>query len=100
MGGGIMRDHRTNNNATGLTEWEFPLPTLTLVGSKDGLYRVTRAAEGYFHQYLNVDPSQKGRFPMDLLIGGDHGSFMDESMLPSFVVNHDLRPEMSQATAY
>ena len=57
MGGGLLRTHRSNNNDTGLTHFDYPVPTLTISGTKDGLYRVTRAAEGYFHQFLNIEKS-------------------------------------------
>jgi len=95
MGGGLLRDVRTNNNDTGLTEINYDVPTLTIAGTKDGLYRVTRAAEGYFHQFLNIQPSQAGKFPVHILIGGSHGSFMDEAILPSLVQSRDLKPVLS-----
>jgi hypothetical protein len=60
MGGGIMRQHRTNNNDTGLTSFDNFIPTMTIVGTKDGLYRITRGAEGYWHGVQNIIPSQSG----------------------------------------
>jgi len=57
MAGGLARDHRSNNNDTGLTEFNYDVPTLSIFASKDGLQRVTRAAEAYFHQFLNIQPS-------------------------------------------
>ena len=98
MGGGLLRGVRTNNNETGLTEINYDVPTLTIAGTKDGLYRVTRAAEGYFHQFLNIQPSQAGKYPVHILEGGSHGSFMDDTMkLPSLVASRDLKPVLSQA---
>jgi len=86
MGGGLLRGHHSNNNETGLTEFNFETPSLTICGTKDGLYRVFRCAEDYFHQFLNIEPSQAGKYPIHLLDGGDHGSFMDDTMpLPSGV---------------
>ena len=55
MGGGILRKFRSNDDSTGLTKIDYSLPTLTICGSKDGLYRVSRAAEGYFHQVVNIN---------------------------------------------
>jgi len=57
MAGNLLRDLRSNNNETGLTEINYDVPTLSITGTKDGLFRVTRAVEGYFHQVLNIVPS-------------------------------------------
>jgi len=100
MGGGVLRGFRNNNNDTGLTHFDTVVPTLTISATKDGLYRVTRAAEGYWHGVENVEVDQKGQFPVVLLEGGSHGSFMDDSMLPSKVRNDDLLPEISQDAGY
>jgi hypothetical protein len=35
-------------------------PTLTLSGELDGLLRISRAAEAYWHGEINIDASQKG----------------------------------------
>jgi len=57
MAGNLLRDHRSNNNETGHTEMNYDVPTLSITGTRDGLFRVTRAVEGYYHQVLNIDPS-------------------------------------------
>lgn len=95
MGGGILRKYRSNNNDTGLTHFDVPIPTMTLAGTKDGLYRVSRAAEGYWHGNENVETDQKDRYPVALVEGGSHGSFMDEDMIGSHVMNTDLKPEIT-----
>lgn len=64
MGGGILRDYRSNNNDTGLTHFEVVIPTMTIAGTKDGLYRVSRAAEGYWHGHMNIEADQKAKFPV------------------------------------
>ena len=97
MGGGILRTHRSNNNDTGLTHFDYPVPTLTICGTKDGLYRVTRAAEGYFHQFLNIEKSEAGKYPIHIVQGGTHGSFMDDTMLPTLVRERDLKPTNPQS---
>jgi len=33
----------------------LPLPTVTLTGTKDGILRLTRVAESYWHQTVNID---------------------------------------------
>lgn len=100
MAGGILRTHRSNNNDTGLTHFDTVIPTLTIAATKDGLYRATRAAEGYWHGVMNVEVDQKARFPVVLLEGGSHGSFMDEDMLPVLVKDKDLLPELTQDEGY
>jgi hypothetical protein len=49
MGGGIMFHYISNNNDTGLSEINVPIPSMTIAGDKDGLYRITRNALGYWH---------------------------------------------------
>ena len=94
MGGSLARKHRQNNNSTGLTEFHFPVPSMTLAANKDGLYRITRNAESYWHQVKNLDPKEAGRYPVVLLKGFSHSSFMDETMLPSMVKKSDLKAEV------
>ena len=48
MGSVLLRAHHSLN-ADGTTHFEFPSPVLTLGGTKDGLMRVTRVAESYYH---------------------------------------------------
>jgi len=100
MGSGLARELRSNNNDTGLTGFNYNVPTLSIFGTKDGLFRVTRAAENYFHQFLNIQASQAGKFPIHILEGGSHGSFMDEDMLSKLVKSRDLKPALSQEDAY
>jgi len=64
------------------------------------LLRVTRGAEAYLQQVLNVESSQDGKYPVVAFDGLAHSSFMDSSMLPSAVVKHDLKPEVEEASGY
>lgn len=100
MAGGLLRDHRMNNNETGHTEMVYSVPTLQITGTRDGLYRVTRAVEGYWHQVMNIVPSQAGKFPVKILEGVSHGSFMDENILPALVLKRDLKPSVTQEVAH
>lgn len=56
MGGGLTREKYVNNNSTGLTEILDMIPTMSISGTKDGLYRISRGAEGYYHQVANIAP--------------------------------------------
>jgi hypothetical protein len=50
MGSVLLRDTRSLNS-DGKTEFKAGIPpTLTLAGEKDGLLRITRGAESYWHQ--------------------------------------------------
>jgi len=40
----------------GTTKFLFPTPTLTVGGTKDGLMRITRVAESYYHSWENITP--------------------------------------------
>ena len=49
MGGALARDKRQNDKSTGLTTFGYPVPTQTLAATKDGLFRISRNAEAYWH---------------------------------------------------
>jgi pimeloyl-ACP methyl ester carboxylesterase len=74
----------------------YNVPTMSIAGTRDGLYRLTRAVEGYFHQVMNIQDSQAGKFPVKIIEGISHGTFMDEDILPSLVKSRDLNPSVSQ----
>lgn len=44
----------------GTTEFSIKTPSLTLGGTKDGLFRITRGAVSYWHQITNISPKQAG----------------------------------------
>jgi len=54
MGSVILRNKRKIND-DGSSHFDYDVPTLTLGGTKDGLMRVTRLAEAYWHQYNNIE---------------------------------------------
>jgi len=70
-------------------------PTLTLDGDLDGLLRITRQAEAYFHQVVKVGgaAAEMDR-PVVLLEGLNHWSFSSGD-LPSNVKKNDIRAEVS-----
>jgi hypothetical protein len=72
MGGSLKRDKRHNDNSTGETVVDHQVPTMTLSGTKDGLFRITRGAESYFHLVQNIQPSQNGKNPVVLMDGLCH----------------------------
>ena len=85
-GGTVLRKYR---NSTKLP------PTLTLDGTLDGLLRVTRQAEAYFHQVTKVGGAADGLDrPVVLLEGLNHWSF-SSGPLPSNVRKNDIQAEVS-----
>jgi hypothetical protein len=48
MGSVLTRDNHSLNS-DGTTHFDYTVPTLTLGGTKDGLSRITRVAEAYYH---------------------------------------------------
>jgi len=45
----LLRDRRSIDETEGTSNFDYSMPTLTIGGSKDGLMRITRVAESYWH---------------------------------------------------
>ena len=86
-------------NESGTTHFDFEVPTLAIGGTRDGLMRISRVAEAYWHGVKNIEPDQEGLFPVIALEGLAHHSFMS-APYPSFVRNGDLSAQVSQETAH
>ena len=100
MGSVLLRNQREITDEGKTKFKDHNTPVLTLVGEKDGLMRISRGAESFWHQSKNIDQSQKDMFPVVYLEGVAHSSFMDSTMLPSSVKNQDLAPELEEKTAH
>lgn len=83
----------------GSTKMDYPTPTLTIGGTKDGLMRITRMAEAYWHQAVNVQDSQADLFPVSVLEGVSHSQFASGEP-PKFVKQNDLRADVSEDDAH
>lgn len=99
MGSTLLRDTHSITDE-GKTLFQYPTPTLQLSGLKDGLLRISRGAEAYWHSEKNIDDTQKGMFPVIALDDVSHASFMDSTMIPSFVKKSDLKADIDEATAH
>jgi pimeloyl-ACP methyl ester carboxylesterase len=98
MGSVLTRgNHAINDDGT--THFDFNVPTLTMGGSKDGLMRITRVAESWWHQMENIEPAQANMFPVYGLDGATHWSFASGAA-PSAVKKKDLKPEISDDVAH
>lgn len=100
MGSVLLRNTREiTDSGTTLFNSGIP-PTLALNAELDGLLRISRGAESYFHGVVNVDKSQSGRFPSVALEGMNHAGFMDSTMLPSAVKNGDMKSEVDEKVGH
>jgi hypothetical protein len=71
MGSVLTRDNRSIQS-DGTSKYNYNVPTLTIGGTKDGLMRISRVAESFWHSYNNITPSQKDLFPVVALEGVSH----------------------------
>lgn len=86
MGGFIQRKYT-------YPSFSYPVSTLTIGGELDGLARVTRTAEAFYHQ------SELERFPVVVLPGVTHMQFASGEP-PALVKARDLQPEVTQEKAH
>jgi len=71
MGSTLTREHRSIQ-PDGTTFFDYPVPTLTIGGTKDGLMRISRIAESFWHSSENISADQKDLFPVVALDGVSH----------------------------
>ena len=76
----------------------YKVSTLTIGGELDGLSRVTRIMEEYYHRVLHTD-DDKNRFPVIVVPGLSHFQFASGTP-PPLVKLRDLKPEISLADAH
>lgn len=92
MGAYLLRKYRNQT---------YPVPTLTVGGELDGLTRVTRIMEEYYHRIFMATDMQAAirSFPVVVIKGMSHFQFASGD-IPNHVKNHDLKPEISYDTAH
>lgn len=98
MGSVLTRDNRSIS-ADGSTVFDYGVPTMSIGGSKDGLMRMSRVAESFWHSDINVNKSQAHMFPTVAFEGVSHAQFMS-GRPPLNVRNKDLVPDVSAQEAY
>lgn len=54
MGSVLTRDNRSINK-DGTSQYNYKVPTLTIGGTKDGLMRISRVAESFWHSHININ---------------------------------------------
>eukprot|EP00040_Diaphanoeca_grandis_P039817 m.260239 g.260239 ORF g.260239 m.260239 type:complete len:540 (+) comp39528_c0_seq1:66-1685(+) len=91
MGSALLRKYRNGSAAT-----TYPVPTMALGGTMDGLFRMTRHAENY---YIYTAMQKNPNFPTILFEGVSHMQFASGTP-PALVKANDLKPEVSYDTAH
>ena len=113
LGGVILQDYLQNNSTIAkgqilmgsylLEKYRnvaYKVPTLTIGGELDGLTRVTRIMEAYYHQVLNAtDKTTLTNFPVIVINGMTHLQFASGDP-PPLVKLRDLAPEISYEDAH
>ena len=80
----------------------YPVPTMTIGGELDGLARVTRIMEEYYHRVLHASEERKiasATFPVVVVEGMSHMQFASGDP-PSLVKDRDFQPEISYDEAH
>jgi len=98
MGSVLTRDRREIQD-NGTTHYNYDVHTLTIGGTKDGLMRITRVAESFWHSYINIENAQKDLFPVVALDGVSHMGFMSGKP-PKAVAERDLVMDVSESEAH
>jgi len=98
MGSTLTRDNRSINK-DGTSNYNYKVPTLTVGGTKDGLMRISRIAESFWHSHVNINSTQKELFPVMALEGVSHAQFMS-GVPPSAVKKRDLKPDVTEDKAH
>lgn len=98
MGAVLTRDQRSIN-ADGTSNIDYPVPTLTVGGTKDGLMRISRVSEAFWHSHINIESSQAELFPVMAFEGVSHAQFTSGS-IPVTVSRKDLTPDVTETQAH
>ena len=114
LGGTILQDYLFSNREVGFAQVlmgsflarmyrneTYPVPTLTIGGELDGLCRVTRIMESFYHSVLKAGDRTEAvtNFPVVTVAGMSHMQFASGDP-PPLVKVEDLRPEISEAQAH
>ena len=92
MGAYLLRKYRNET---------YPVPTLTIGGELDGLTRVTRIMEEYYHRISkapDINVATKS-FPVAVIEGMTHMQFASGDP-PKHVKDNDLKPEITFDSAH
>ena len=93
MGAFLQRKYRNDSS--------YPLQTLMISGELDGICRVTRVMEEYFHRIIHASNTMKAviSFPVVIVPGMNHFQFAAGDP-PSQIRKFDLRSEILDSNAH
>lgn len=94
MGSTLTRETR-GLESDGTSIYNYGVPTMTIGGTKDGMMRISRIAESYWHSTVNINNAQKNLFPVIALEGVSHMQFMSGTP-PAAVEKRDLKPDVTE----
>lgn len=73
------------------------VPIMLLGAELDGLNRLSRFAESYYHTNVNVNEAQNNQFTSIVMRGMNHAQFANvDNKQPDFILKNDLKSETSQ----
>jgi hypothetical protein len=70
--GSVLDREKITLNDDGTSAINYSVPTLSIAGTRDGISRLSRTAESYWHQVKNVQSSQADTFPVEVIKGVSH----------------------------
>lgn len=95
MGSFLSRSYFSKMNEEGNNILDYPIPTLTIGGTLDGLARITRIASAFWYQQINLAKSTDvENFPVVVIDGATHMQFASGEPT-SYVADFDLKPRIS-----
>lgn len=80
-------------------KFSYPVTTLTMGGSLDGLARVTRAVAESFYQQITL-ANQAKAFPVVVIEGMNHWQWASGDNISTLVKKRDLKAEISESDAH
>lgn len=100
MGSFLGRWNLNRLDEQGRTLIDYPLPTLTLAGTLDGLARISRFAVASWLQEINAAPRSRSEcFPVITIEGASHMQFASGEPVP-YVKAFDLVPTAAEAQVH
>ena len=114
LGGTVLQDYLFDSGETGFAQVlmgsflerkyrniSYPVATLTIGGELDGLCRVTRIMESFYHSVLKASNRTEAvaNFPVLTVAGMSHMQFASGDP-PPLVKDRDLRPEITEEQAH
>ncbi|KAI6653218.1 hypothetical protein LOD99_3743 [Oopsacas minuta] len=100
MGSFLTRDVTRLSWPDGEYIIDYPVNVLTVGGELDGMCRVTRMAEAYYKQQVNVKMAkQKDKFPLVIIGGINHAQYFSGEP-NSFIQKNDLKSEITKLDGF